>query len=327
MYHEKLKQLTDKKLWLAPLAGYSDQAFRLICKDNFAAVVVSEMINAEGLKYGVNKSFSFSEFDDKQRPFGVQFFASSPTILKKAIQEIVSINPDFIDLNLGCPVRKIIGKGGGSALLKNPDLAYNLVASIKPLLNDKNILLSAKIRSGWDDQNINFQELGRILQDAGLDFITIHPRTKMQHYQGKSNWEHIKNLKETLRIPVIGNGDITSFHEAVRMYKTTLCDSVMIGRGAIGKPWIFKEINHFLNTGQYLTITNIEKMQTIKQHYQYALETKKNLKLALREMKPHFVQYAGSFVKDYLLIEKIRVCTSAEEIIDLLEEKYFSAND
>lgn len=319
MAKQILQILTDKKLWLAPLAGYSDQAFRLICKDNGADVVVSEMINANGLRYGVNKVFLPTDFNERQHPFGIQFLTDSKDDLLNAVYQVLAMKPAFIDLNLGCPMRKIVGKGGGSALLKNPQIAVDLVKSVKPLLSEHHILLSAKIRSGWDDQNLNFLELALSLQEAGIDFITIHPRTKMQHYQGLSNWEHIRTLKKNLSIPVVGNGDIRTAEDALRMFDVTGCDSVMIGRGCVGKPWLFNEIQSLLTHAKKFEISSEQKIRIIRQHYQYALDTKPK-RIVLREMKPHLVQYAGSFTENKELMNKIRASFEFEEIMTLLEE-------
>ena len=314
--------LTDKKIWLAPLAGLTDNSFRIICKKMGADVVVSEMISADGLIHNKKRSLIFADFTDFQRPFGIQLFGSDPEIMVKAAAIILGRKPDFIDINMGCPVRKVVNRGAGSALMKNPETAGKIVRKIKKILND--IPLSVKIRSGWDAQNINAVDFAKMLEQSGADMICLHPRTKMQMFSGKSDWNLIKKLRNNISIPVIGNGDIDSVSDAQKMFETTNCDSIMIGRGAIGKPWLFKEIKDFLLTGKTLPVNFTWKLELIKEHFSLSIADKGKMR-AIREMRKHLSRYTKGYKNSAVVRKQINTSTDEKEIISILEN-LFSKN-
>ncbi len=316
--------LTNKKIWLAPLAGLTDNSFRTICKKMGADVVVSEMISADGLFFNKRRSIKYVEFSDFQRPFGIQLFGSEPEIMVKAAEIVLEKKPDFIDLNMGCPVRKVVKRGAGSALMRNPETAVEIVRGMKKILT--NIPLSVKIRSGWDVQNINAIDFAKKLEQAGIDLICLHPRTKTQMFSGKSDWNLIKELKENLAIPVIGNGDIKTVHDAQKMFKFTKCDSIMIGRGAIGKPWLFKEIKDFLLTGKTSIINFAWKLEVIKEHLSLSILDNGKTK-AIREMRKHLLQYTKGYKNSAEVRKLINYCTDEIEIISHLEQLFLKQGE
>ena len=321
LIREKINQLTDKKVWLAPLAGVTDKSFRTICKQCGADVVVSEMVSADGLLYSRERSIKYAQFTEIQRPFGIQLFGSDPLKMAKAVEIILTKNPDFIDINMGCPVRKVIKKGAGAALMKRPEIAGKMVSEIKRALSGVHLPVSAKIRSGWDKFNINVIEFSRKLEDSGLDIICFHARTKSQMYSGHSDWSLIKKLKENISLPVVGNGDIRTEEDAIEMFSTTGCDSIMIGRGAIGKPWLFMEIKKVLKNEKKQDIDLKEKFNIIKEHCLLAIKDKGET-LAIREMKTHLSNYTKGFNGSSKIRNYINRSFDIKEILRTIEGLY-----
>ncbi|PID27502.1 MAG: tRNA dihydrouridine synthase DusB [Candidatus Cloacimonadota bacterium] len=309
------------QLWLAPLAGFTDQAFREICKLSGADITVSEMVSCDGLFYMPERTLPYAVFNENQRPYGIQVFGSDPDIMTKSLDRLIPLKPDFIDLNFGCPVKKVVRRNSGSALMKDPELIYRIVSSMKEKLIKHDIPLTAKIRSGWDSDSVNFLEVSKSAEKGGCDLITIHPRTRVQMFSGKSNWEHIKILKENISVPVAGNGDVISPEDAEEMKKFTGCDSIMIGRGALGKPWIFKLIKAKLNNEKMSCPTSEEIWSIIKKHYELTLKYKEELK-ALREMRTHICYYTKGLRKGADARNKINKSESADEIFEILENLF-----
>ncbi len=289
---EKIKELTDHKIWLAPLAGYTNQPFRRICKQCGADVLVSEMVSADGIVYEGVKSLNLAGFSDEERPFGIQLFGTKPNIMMRSAEIIIKLQPDFIDINMGCPVKKVVTAGAGSALMKDPGLAVEIVQEVKNKTEFAGIPLSVKIRSGWDLNNLNYISFAEKLVLAGVDFLIFHPRSRSQMFEGKSSWSQIKELKEAIDVPIVGNGDIQDADDALRMMEETKCDSIMVGRGALGKPWIFNEIRSVLNGRAFESLGNIEKMQLIQKHFCYVIEDEQvSRRRAILEMRSHFCFY------------------------------------
>ncbi|NQT65020.1 MAG: tRNA dihydrouridine synthase DusB [FCB group bacterium] len=320
-----IKDLTENKVWLAPLAGITDNSFRSICKECGADVVVSEMISADGLLYNRDRSLEYARFDDEQRPFGIQLFGSDPEVFKKAVKIALTIKPDFIDINMGCPVKKVIKHGAGSALMTTPDIAADIVSVTKNILAPLNIPLSVKFRSGWDMFSINSLEFGRKMQKAGADMICLHPRTRGQMFSGKSNWDLIAELKKKISIPVIGNGDIITIDNMIAMYEQTGCDSVMIGRGVMGKPWLFTQIQNYLSKGNIRPITTEEKLQVINRHMELMISDKGE-RQAIFEMRTHFSHYTKGLRGGARIRNKINKLHDIDKILLLLEELFKAQN-
>ncbi len=307
------------KAMLAPMAGITDRAFREICEEFGSAYFTSEMISTKGLIYGSYKTFGLLDHADKdstKKPFAVQLFGNNPEDFYKAIKKIKPWKPDIIDINMGCPATKIIKENSGSSLMKDPDLCYEIVKKSKEATN---VPITVKIRSGWNKSTINAPEIAKICELAGADAITIHGRTKEQGYSGKSNPEIIKKVKESVKIPVIGNGDITSAEKARELMEYSGCDMVAIGRGAIGNPWIFKEINCILDKKiPYTPPDRQEKMRVMKEHIE-KICLYKGEERGLKEARKHIVGYIKDFPGAAEMRKNIFLTQTKEELLKICE--------
>ena len=239
----------EKTAALAPMASVADRAYRALCKENGAAYMISEMISAKGLCYSDRKTEELCTVLDSERPYALQLFGDEPQFIAEAAKRLMEYRPDIIDINMGCPVPKIAGNGAGSALMKNPSLAAEIVSAAAKAVP---VPVTVKIRKGWDEQSVNAVEFARLMEQSGAAAVTVHGRTKNQMYHGKADWDIIRQVREAVRIPVIGNGDVISPETAEKMYKETGCDLVMIGRGSYGRPWLFGQVKKYLETGELL---------------------------------------------------------------------------
>lgn len=231
------------KAALAPMAGVTDTAYRQVCRDFGAAYTVTEMISARAIQYGDKKTGAIADMSGDRRPVFLQLFGEDPQVLALGAERMLEYGPDGIDINMGCPVPKVAGNGAGSALMKDPQRCAEIVAAVKSKVN---VAVTVKMRMGWDEDNVNAVEIARLCQQAGAQAVCIHGRTRNQMYSGKADWNIIRQVKEALSIPVIGNGDVTDAQSACRLLEETGCDMVMVGRGALGNPWIFRQINAYL---------------------------------------------------------------------------------
>lgn len=275
---------------LAPLAGISDRPFRLICKEMGAGLVFSEMVSGDGLKHGNKPTLRFLEFSEEERPFGVQIFGSEAYTMAKGTEIICAQNhkADFLDINMGCPVPKVVKRGAGSALMKDLTRSEQIVKAIREV---SDIPVMAKIRSGWDYDSIVAVEFAQMLEANGVVAITVHPRTRTMRFSGVSDWEIIRKVKEAVNVPVIGNGDINSGEDAKRMLDQTGCDMLMVGRASFGNPWIFREINHYLATGETLPPPTMEdRLDMCMRHFRLAAEIMSE-KYAAFEMRKQICWY------------------------------------
>ena len=274
-------------IFLAPLAGFTDSAFRGICVDSGAFMTYSEMLSAEGFIRDNKKTSDLLRRDRDEKFFGVQIFTGSPYSAARAVGALGLLGPTLIDLNCGCPVPKVIRTGSGAALLRNPRLIYDVLKAMK---ENSKAPITVKIRSGWDGESINYRETADAAVSAGADMICLHPRTRAQGYAGKAAWNHIKDLKTHCPVPVFGSGDLFSPESALEMLAETGCDGLMFARGAIGNPFIFQETREYLQKGEYSLPTTRLRIQTALDHLERSVLLKGE-HAACREMRKHFCAY------------------------------------
>ena len=273
---------------LAPMAGVADRAFRELCMSYGAAYVISEMVSSKGLTMQDKKSKELLFLSDAERPAGAQIFGDDPEIMANAALKAMEFSPDFIDINMGCPAPKIAGNGGGSALLKNPELIGKIV---KKVVEVSPVPVTAKIRIGWDKNSINAVEIAKIIEAAGADAITVHGRTKDQMYAPPVSLDEIANVKKAVSIPVIGNGDIVDGKSAKLMLDMTGCDCLMVGRGALGNPWIFQCLNAYLNKEANFTEPTLEEKMDVMLRHIGTLCEYKGVRIGMREARKHAAWY------------------------------------
>ncbi len=273
---------------LAPMAGVADRAFRELCTSYGASYVISEMVSSKGLTMQDKKSKELLFLSDEERPAGAQIFGDNPDIMAEAALKTLSFNPDFIDINMGCPAPKIAGNGGGSALLKNPPLISEIVESVVKV---SPIPVTVKIRIGWDSDTINAVEVAKRIEAAGADALTVHGRTRTQMYAPPVFLNEIAKVKQAVSIPVIGNGDIVDGKSAKRMLDETGCDFLMVGRGALGRPWLFSEINSYFENGTVSDEPDIaERMRVMIKHIELICKYKGE-RVGMREARKHAAWY------------------------------------
>lgn len=274
---------------LAPMAGVADRAFRELCRSYGASYAVSEMISSKGVSMGDRKSKALMQLSPAERPAGVQIFGSDPEIMASSVESVLSVDPQFIDINMGCPAPKIAGNGGGASLMRDPVLAEKIVAAVKKASGD--IPVTVKIRAGWDDAHINAVEMAKRAEGAGAAAVTVHGRTRQQMYAPPVSHSIIAEVKKAVSIPVVGNGDITDGASAAKMLENTNCDFLMVGRGALGRPWIFQQINAHLADGRILPEPPVsERMRVMCKHIQMICDYKGE-RIGIREARKHAAWY------------------------------------
>ena len=301
---------------LAPMAGVADRAFRELCVSYGASCVISEMVSSKGLTMQDRKSKELLFLSEKERPAGAQIFGDDPEIMAKAALKAMEFSPDFIDINMGCPAPKIAGNGGGSALLKNPELIGRIVKSVVEV---SPVPVTAKIRIGWDSEHINAVEVAKRTEAAGASAITVHGRTKAQMYAPPVFLDEIAKVKKSVSIPVIGNGDIVDGKSAKKMLDETGCDFLMVGRGALGNPWIFRCINAYLNNEtEYTEPTLEEKMEVMLTHIGTLCEYK-GTRVGMREARKHAAWYIKGIRGAASFRQEIGNLSSMDELSALAE--------
>lgn len=273
---------------LAPMAGVADSAFRQICKEFGACYLVGEMASAKGMHYSDKKTARLLTVREQERPIAVQLFGDEPEILAEAARKALAFQPDVIDINMGCPAPKVAGNGGGSALMKNPALAARITEAVVRAVD---LPVTVKFRKGWDDQSVNAVEFARAIEQSGAAAVTVHGRTRQQYYAPPVDLDIIAAVKQAVSIPVIGNGDCVDIPSVINMYKYTKCDLVMIGRGALGSPWIFRQVDRYLTDGTVLPDPSLpERMQVMLRHIKLICENKGESG-GMREARKHAAWY------------------------------------
>lgn len=273
---------------LAPMAGVTDLPFRLLCKENSCGYLYTEMVSAKAIMYNNKNTKSLLTVTEGENPIAVQLFGSEPEVMAEAAKRMEERPFDVIDVNMGCPVPKVVNNGEGSALMKNPLLVGRIVEAMANAVKKP---VTVKIRAGFDADNINAPEIARIIQESGGAAVAVHGRTRQQYYSGKADWDVIRRVKENVSIPVIGNGDILTGQDAVRMMEETGCDGVMIGRGARGNPWIFGQINEYLSCGKEMTQPTADEIKSMILKHARMLIDAKGEYTGIREMRKHFAWY------------------------------------
>lgn len=307
------------KVVLAPMAGICDNAYRTIVKEMGAGLICAEMVSDKAIYYNSKKTIDMLYMSEEERPISQQIFGSDIDSFVYAAKYIEkNMKPDIIDINMGCPVPKVALRAqAGSALLKSPEKVYEIV---KAVVETVNVPVTVKIRSGWDSNNINAVQIAKLIEKAGASAITIHARTRAQGYSGKADWNIIKQVKENVNIPVIGNGDIKTCYDAKRMIEETNCDAVMIGRGCIGNPWLIKETVEYLENNKVITKpTSLDRINMILEHLDRLIKTKSE-KQALLEIRTHIGYYLKTVPNSSELKNNIFKTKDINELKKLLEE-------
>ena len=272
------------KAILAPMAGVSDIAYRLLAKEHGASMVCTEMVSAMGIKYKNERTHELLRMEAVEHPVSMQIFGSNPEAIALGAKVVADAGADIVDINMGCPVKKVVSSGDGSALMKTPDLAARVAeAAVKAV----DVPVTVKMRIGWDDDHINVVDFAKRIESTGVAAVAVHGRTREQMYMGRADWSYIKAVKDSLSIPVIGNGDVWTPEDALRMMRETGCDAVMIGRGAQGNPWIFERTNHYLRTGELRPEpTYLERLDMLLKHFELLCRYK-GAALGVREIRTH----------------------------------------
>lgn len=321
MYLHKLKignVELENNLILAPMAGVSDLPFRVICKKFGPSLVCTEMVSSKALYFDSYKTRKMMNLENEERPVSVQIFGNDPETMGFAAKEISEF-ANIVDINMGCPAPKIVKNGDGSRLLLDLDKCREIIRAV---VQNSKVPVTVKTRKGWDNQHVVAVELAKIAEEEGVKAITIHGRTRNEFYGGKVDRDIIKSVKEAVSIPVIASGDVTDEKSAAEMFEYTGCDGIMIGRGAIGNPWIFSEIIHYLQTGEILERpTNKEKLEIIKDHYNLAIENKGE-EVAIKEMRKYLAYYTKNMANSSEFRNEVNKLVSQKEVISLLES-YF----
>ena len=306
----------ENNLVLAPMAGVTDLPFRLLCKEQGAGLICTEMVSAKAIYYKNKNTESLMQIDERERPVSLQLFGSEPDLMAEIARQIEERNFDILDINMGCPVPMVVNNGEGSALMKNPALVHEIIYKVSRAIEKP---LTVKIRKGFTEDSVNAVEIAKIAEDAGAAAIAVHGRTREQYYSGQADWDIIRQVKEAVSIPVIGNGDIDSPEKAEAIVRETGCDGIMIGRGVQGNPWLFSRILHYQETGELLPPPDKEEIKEMMlRHGRLQLEYK-GAYTGIREMRKHIAWYTSGMPHSAAVRRKVNEVESWEELEELIQ--------
>lgn len=306
----------DNNVFLAPMAGVTDMAFRILCREMGAGLVFSEMVSSKALYYKDEKSIELMKIDEKERPVALQIFGSDPDVMANIVENYLNKDSsiDIIDINMGCPAPKIVKNGDGAALVKDKDLVKRILSKVVSVSTKP---VTCKFRMGWDKENINGIEIAKIAEEAGISAVTVHGRTRDMFYSGQADWDYIRRVKESVSIPVIGNGDVFEPGDALKLIKESKCDAISIGRGCLGNPWIFKRVLDVMAGREDTPPSNEEIIKMAIRHLNMTCELKGE-RIGVREMRKQLAWYLKGMKNSNEVKNKLNILEDKDSVIDLL---------
>ena len=308
--------LQENPVVAAPMAGVSDRPSRLIAREYGCGLIYTEMISAKALTYRNQKTYLLMNMKGEQQPVSMQIFGSEPDVMAEGARIMQACGAQIIDINMGCPVPKVVNNGEGSALMRNPELAAEIVSAMVKAVD---VPVTVKFRKGWDDASVNAVEFARRMEAAGASAIAVHGRTRMQYYSGKADWNIIGQVKEAVTVPVIGNGDIFVPEDGKAMLEQTNCDGIMLGRGALGRPWLYRQMTEYLRTGGYEGEPTLEQRRQVITHHAQLICEEKGERVAMKEMRKHIAWYYKGLPGAARMRDAINTVATMEDLEHLLE--------